>query len=129
MFLKENFHYNALTDSYQCPNGLLLTYRGTHDHTHKRTGYGATVKAYECSDCSGCTFYQQYCKSTKGYNRKIEVNEKLEDYKQQARENLNTEKGQVLKKQRGIRIESCFVDIKHTGFRRFHLCGLRKVKT
>lgn len=130
IFLKENFPYDALTDSYQCPNGLLLTYRGTYKHTHKRTGYVSIVKAYECSDCSGCPFYQQCCKSTKGYNRKIEVNAKLEDYKQQARENLHTEKGQVLRKQRSIEIESCFGDIKHNmGFRRFHLRGLRKVKT
>lgn len=80
--------------------------------------------------CSGCPFYQQCCKFTKGYNRKIEVNEKLETYKQQARENLHSGLGQTLKKQRSTEIESCFGDIKHNmGFRRFHLRGLDKVKT
>ncbi len=130
IFLKENFPYDLLTDSYLCPNGSLLTYCGTYRHTHKRTGYVSVVKRYECGSCSGCPLYKQCCKSTKGYNRKIEVNEKMEDYKQQARENLNTEKGHQLKKQRSIEIESCFGDIKHNmGFRRFHLRGLRKIKT
>lgn len=129
-FLKDNFLYDPLTDSYECPNGLRLTYRGKHQQTHKRTGYKSVVKEYECTDCTGCALYQQCCKSAKGENRTIQVNEKLEDYKQQARENLGTEKDIRLKKQRSIEIESCFGDIKHNmGFRRFHLRGLKKVKT
>jgi transposase len=129
-FNKDNFPYDPLTDSYECPNGLQLTYRRTSQKAHKRTGYQSTIKLYECTDCSGCPFYQQCCKSTKGENKTIQVNEKLEDYKQQARENLGTEKGIKLKKQRSIEIESCFGDIKHNmGFRRFHLRGLKKVKT
>jgi hypothetical protein len=129
-FLKENFSYDALTDSYGCPNDQRLVFKGKHQQIHKRTGYRSEVKIYECNACSGCPFYQQCCKSTKGHNRKIEVNEKLEEFKQQARENLHTELGQTLKKQRGAEIESCFGDIKHNmGFRRFHLRGLRKVKT
>jgi hypothetical protein len=52
------------------------------------------------------------------------VNENLEEYKQQARENL------PIKKRRSIEIESCFGDIKHSmGFRRFDLRGVKKVKT
>jgi transposase len=129
-FLKDNFPYDPLTDSYECPNGLRLVFKGKYQQTHKRTGYKSVIKEYECTACSGCPFYGQCCKSTKGENRMIQVNEKLEDYKQQARENLGTEKGSRLKKQRSIEIESCFGDIKHNmGFRRFHLRGLKKVKT
>lgn len=128
-FLKDNFPYDPLTDSYECPNGLRLVFKGKHPQTHKRTGYMSVIREYECTDCTGCPFYQRCCKSTKGENRTIQVNEKLEDYKQQARENLGTEKGIRLKKQRSIEIESCFGDIKHNmGFRRFHLRGLKKVK-
>ena len=130
LFLKDNFSYDPLTDSYECPNGLRLIFRGAHEQTHKRTGYTSFIKEYECSDCSGCPFYKQCCKSDTGGNRTIHVNENLENYKQQARENLGTEKGIRLKKQRSIDIESCFGDIKHNmGFRRFHLRGLNKVKT
>ena len=129
-FLKENFSYDPVTDSYGCPNDERLIFKGKHQQTHKRTGYKSVVKIYECNNCPGCPLYQQCCKSTKGNNRKIEVNEKLEEFKQQARENLHTELGQALKKRRSIEIESCFGDIKHNmGFRRFHLRGLSKVKT
>ena len=63
-------------------------------------------------------------------NRIIKVNEKLEIYKQQARQNLKSEKGIALRKQRGVEIESCFGDLKHNmGFRRFHVRGIEKVKT
>jgi len=58
------------------------------------------------------------------------VNEQLDFYRQQARQNLNSEKGWNLRKRRGMEIESCFGDIKHNvGFRRFHLRGKKKVKT
>lgn len=130
IFLKENFPYDPITDTYECPNGQRLVFKGIRNQTHKRTGYKSVLREYESINCSGCSLYGQCCKSTKGYNRKIEVNEKLEEYKQQARENLHTELGQQLKKRRSIEIESCFGDIKHNmGFRRFHLRGLKKVKT
>lgn len=129
-FIKENFPYDPLTDSYICPNEEELVFKGKYRQTHKRTGYISEVKLYECNNCSGCPLYQQCCKSTQGHNRKIEINEKLEYYKQQARENLHTDVGKVLKKQRSIEIESCFGDIKHNmGFRRFRLRGISKVKT
>ena len=130
VFLKDSFPYDPLTDSYACPNSQRLVFKGKHQQTHKRTGYKSVIKKYECTDCSGCPFYSQCCKSAKGENRVIQINEKLEDYKQQARQNLGTDKGMRLKKQRSIEIETCFGDIKHNmGFRRFHLRGLKKVKT
>lgn len=129
-FLKEHFPYDPLTDSYECPNGQLLTFRHKHKQTHKRTGYQSIIKEYTCLNCTGCPFYDQCCKAAKQQHRSIQVNEKLEDYKQQARQHLGTEKGIDLKKRRSIEIESCFGDIKHNmGFRRFHLRGIKKVKT
>jgi len=129
-FLKDNFSYDAITDTYSCPNGQLLIFQKTFINIHKRTGYESVIKEYECESCAGCPFYEACCKSSQGANRTIQVNEKLENYKQQARENIGTERGTQLKKQRSIEIESCFGDIKHNmGFRRFHLRGLEKVKT
>jgi len=130
IFLKENFIYNASADSYQCPNEKQLLLTREYTQIHKRTGYHSLIKEYECTDCAGCSFYKQCCKSAGEGNRTIQVNKKLDNYKQQARENLGTEKGKLLKKQRSIEIESCFGDIKHNmGFRRFHLRGIKKVKT
>jgi len=129
-FLRENFKYDPVADTYICPNRRLLTLQSTYQQTHKKTGYQSTIKEYQCEGCKDCPFYEQCCKSKTGENRLIKVNEKLDAYKQQARENLNSEKGGVMKKQRGIEIESCYGDIKHNmGFKRFHLRGIKKVKT
>ena len=129
-FIKENFIYDAPTDTYGCPNNQSLSLKQTTIQTHKRTGYVSTLKIYECESCSGCPFYSQCCKSEKEKNRILKVNEKLEVYKQNARQQLTSETGILLRKQRGMEIESCFGDIKHNmGFRRFHLRGLLKVKT
>jgi hypothetical protein len=109
---------------------FMLTHPSSYKQTHKRTGYVSQLKEYTCVDCSGCPFYAVCCKSVNGKSRTIEVNEKLELYKSQARERLHSEKGQKLRKRRSIEIESCFGDIKHNmGIRRFHLRGLEKVKT
>ena len=129
-FIKDNFSYDVITDTYTCPNNQLLILNQVTTQTHKRTGYKSTIKIYACESCTQCPFYAQCCKSQKDRNRIIKVNEKLESYKQQARQNLKTEKGIALRKQRGVEIESCFGDIKHNmGFRRFHVRGLDKVKT
>lgn len=130
IFLKDNFYYDPVSDTYSCPNDELLTLRKTYPETHKRTGYTTEIKVYECSNCSDCVFYRQCCKSEKGANRTIKVNPKLEHYKVKARANLKSDEGIILRKKRSIEIESCFGDIKQNmGFRRFHVRGLGKVKT
>jgi transposase len=129
VFLKDNFFYDPVSDTYSCPNDELLTHRRSYTHIHKRTGYQSEMKEYECRNCSDCAFYKQCCKSEKGANRTLHVNPKLEHYKAEARVNLSSEKGKVLRKRRSIEIESCFGDIKHNmEFRRFHVRGLQKVK-
>jgi len=127
-FIKENFAYDAATDTYTCPNNRILTFQQRTTEASKRTGYKSTIKKYSCTSCQGCPFFTQCCKSET--NRSIQINEKLETYKQQARQNLKTEKGTLLRKKRSVEIESCFGDIKHNmGFRRFHVRGMEKVKT
>jgi len=129
-FLKDNFYYDPISDTYSCPNDELLTLRTTYTKTHPRTGYKTEFKQYECTNCSECVFYKQCCKSEKGANRTIKVDEKLEQYKVKARANLKSDQGIILRKKRSIEIESCFGDIKHNmGFRRFQVRGLQKVKT
>ena len=129
-FQKDNFRYDAVTDTFTCPSNQLLAFQRSYKQTHQRTGYQSLMREYECSSCDGCPFYDKCCKSQKGKNRTIKLNEKLEGYKRQARENLHSEYGKQLRKRRSIEIESCFGDIKHNmGFRRFHLRGIKKVKT
>src|SRR6218665_189119 len=113
IFLKDNFYYDQATDTYSCPNDELLVLKRTYIETHRRTGYKTEFKEYECRHCSDCVFYKECCKSEKGANRTLKVNPKLDHYKVQARENLNSDQGKYLRKRRSIEIESCFGDIKH----------------
>ncbi len=128
-FLRENFPYNKSKDIYTCPDGRSLQYTGTDSAAHKKSGYKSTLKVYKSENCSGCSLASQ-CKKSEENNKTVSVNEQLDFYRQQARQNLNSEKGWNLRKRRGMEIESCFGDIKHNvGFRRFHLRGKKKVKT
>jgi transposase len=129
IFLKENFSYDAATDTYQCPNKKNLVCTHTKKSKHKKTGYISHIKVYEAQDCSACPM-REACTKSKENNRTLWVNEQLDIYKELARQNLHSQKGLALRRRRGCEIESCFGDIKHNmGFRRFHLRGLRKVKT
>ena len=127
-FLRENFSYDESKDTYTCPDGRSLIYTRADSVAHKKSGYKSTLKVYTSETCSGCSFASP-CKKSEAGNKTINVNEQLDFYRQQARLNLNSEKGWALRKRRGMEIESCFGDFKHNmGFRRFHLRGKKKVK-
>lgn len=130
IFHKDHFSYDSLTDTYQCPDNRKLVLKRSFKSEVKRDGYQADLKEYTCESCHGCPFQKQCCNSDNEKDRSITVSRKLEKYKQEARQKLNSEEGIRLRKQRSVEIESCFGDIKHNmEFRRFHLRGLRKVKT
>ena len=129
-FAKENFTYVSESDCFICPNNRKINFKKINKITSKKTGYESTVKEYQCEDCSECPFFKQCCKAETGGHRTISINEKLDRYKQQARDNLNSPEGEKLRKRRSIEIESCFGDIKYNmGFRRFNLRGTEKVAT
>lgn len=129
IFRKENFAYDASTDSYICPNSQRLRFTHRREEKHKKTGFRYQTKLYQADNCNGCSM-REACTKSKDRNRTIVVNEQLDTYKELARKNLTSEKGVALRKRRGADIESCFGDLKHNmGFRRFHLRGLQKVKT
>jgi transposase len=128
IFRKENFPYDAASDTYICPNSQRLVYTHTREERHKRSGFKYRTKIYQAEDCDGCPM-REMCTKSKDRNRTIVVNEQLDIYKTIAKKNLHSEKGLELRRRRGHEIESCFGDFKHNMlFRRFHLRGLRKVK-
>ena len=62
-------------------------------------------------------------------NRRIQISFQLLEYRRRARENLTSERGQALRKQRSVEVETVFRHIKHNmRFHRFQLRGLEKVK-
>lgn len=128
-FHKENFLYDADTDTYICPTSQRLRYTQNTEERHKKTGFISTLRVYTAENCNGCPLWGD-CIKSKEKNRTIRVNQQLEVYKGIAKRNLNSETGLALRRRRGHEIESCFGDFKHNmGFRRFHLRGLKKVST
>lgn len=129
-FYKENMPYDKDKDTFLCPNNKQLIYTGEVKVTNKN-GFVSTLRNYECRDCAGCPLAGQ-CgnKRQQGNNRTIQINQKLEEYKQQIRRRLLTDEGKRLMKNRAHDIETCFGDIKQNMlFRRVHLRGLQKVET
>ncbi|WP_418791688.1 IS1182 family transposase [Phosphitispora sp. TUW77] len=126
-FLRENMVYDAENDQYICYEHKKLKYIKTVKRK-STTGYESHVRVDECEDCTGCT-NRESCTKSKYWNRRIEVNVRLEELKQEARENLTSELGLALRKRRCIEPEYVFGRIKWCwGFKRFLLRGLEKVK-
>ena len=126
-FRADHFEYDPQTDQFICPNQQRLGYLFTGKYKTEN-GYESTRRHYECANCQDCPLKSQ-CTKAKG-NRRIQVSFKLLEYRRQARENLTSETGQALRKQRSVEVETVFGNIKHNmRFRRFHLRGLEKVNT
>ena len=124
-YRKENFAFDAATDTYRCPQGRRLTFKQVKQITTDN-GYLTTARLYQCESCHGCPVASQ-CKRGKG-DRTIQINPTLEAYRAQAWANLNSEDGIALRKQRGVDVEPPFGDIKfNQGYQRCRLRGQAKV--
>jgi hypothetical protein len=121
----ENIYYNTQNDYYICPMGqkMLPVCTGWRESD---LGYKYEVTIYQTGNCNGCPL-RGACHKQKG-NRQIEVNKKLNLYKQKSRENLMSEEGKILRGRRCSEVEQTFGQIKwNKGFKRFLLKGIPKV--
>jgi transposase len=124
-FHRDNFTYDESSDTYECTNKRKLIFKEIRN-TRTKSGYLTESKVYECESCKYCRLGKE-CKKTKG-NRTIQVNEKLEYYRDQARKNLESEEGIRLRKERGVDVETVWGDIKkNQAYDRFRLRTLPKV--
>lgn len=124
-FATGQLYYNKEQDKYYCPMGQQMVNRGTSVKT-TATGFTQTITRYTAANCEGCPL-RVGCHKGKA-NRTIEVNHRLNEYKQQATERLTSEKGIYYRKRRPVDVEPVFANIKHNhGFRRFMLRGKEKV--
>lgn len=122
----ENLHYNADGDYFVCPMGQHMDFVAEYKKANTH-GYVSTLKKYRAKNCSKCHIRGR-CFKGKG-NRSIEVNFRLRDYKQKAREALNSDKGLNHRSKRPIEPEAVFGQIKYNkGFNRFKLKGMEGVK-
>ncbi len=126
-FRAEHFRYDAATDEFICPAEKRLTFTYASQYTTTNQ-YVTRRRHYTAADCQACPLKPQ-CTQAKG-NRQIRISHQLLAYRQQARENLTSEEGRALRAARSVEVETVFGHLKHNqGFRRFHLRGLKKVKT
>ena len=118
-FHQKEFIYDPETDTYRCPQGELLTYRGNSYATRSRKYITAP------GVCAACPLRSRCTNSTVGraLSRPFD-----EDYRQQARESQATEAYQKALRKRQVWVEPLFGEAKDWhGLRRFRLRGLWKV--
>ncbi|HBP65732.1 MAG TPA: IS1182 family transposase [Desulfosporosinus sp.] len=125
----QNFNYMENQDEYVCGYGRPLVFKKEFDRK-SYNGYVSKIRVYECTSCSGCPHRDKCVKSEDPFaNRIININRKLNVLKEQARQNLCSDKGRRMRSLRPVEVESVFGDIKgNFGMRRFLLKGLEKVK-
>jgi transposase len=124
-FSQEYLYYNQEQDYYVCPMGQHMTNIGSCNQRNEN-GFEQTITKYKVENCTECPLRGR-CHKGQG-ERIIEVNHRLNRYKHQARENLNSEEGIYHRKTRGVDTETVFGNLKQNkNFRRFSLRGLLKV--
>ncbi len=123
-FGKINFIYRKEEDKLYCPEGRGMDLNRVEEQVTEN-GYKQIKRIYK-GDCRGCK-YISFCSKSPG-GRTVQINQKLEKHKLQAKKNLCSSTGIELRKKRNVDVETVFGDIKQNqGFRRFNLRGLEKV--
>ncbi len=126
-FISDRFVYTQEKDQYQCPSGQMLDFAYIKK-TQTENRYKSERIVYKSRCCEGCQYKEKCCKGVN--NRTIEISPKLIEYKNTARQNLESKTGKILRSQRGVDVESVFGQIKHNKqFRRFYSKGLKNVNT
>ena len=121
-FLLQNLHYNEKDNYYVCPMGQHMDFIREEKH-YTESGFEQTVSIYRARRCHGCPLRAK-CHKAKG-NRTIEVNHRLNAYKDMVRNLLTSEEGLMHRSRRPIEPEAVFGHIKANDmFKRFRLKGL-----
>jgi len=125
-FLAQNLYYNAEKDYFVCPMGQHMENVGNSTRKSE-SGYVSNTTIYQAKNCHGCPL-KCLCHKAKG-NRRIEINHKLNEYRQKAREWLTSEEGLLHRSRRPIEPEAVFGQTKaNKQYYRFRHFGLDKVK-
>ena len=125
-FLTQNLFYNQEQDFYVCPMGQRMENIGTGKRVSSN-GYESQVTYYQAKNCEGCPL-RGFCHQSKT-NRKIEINYRLNELKNQAKELLMSEKGLKHRSKRPVEVEAVFGQLKSNNkFNRFTFKGLEKVE-
>ena len=125
-FLPQNLYYNRKNDYFVCPMGQHM--ENVESSTRKsESGYISNTAIYQAKNCSGCPL-RCLCHRAKG-NRRMEINHKLNGYRQKARQLLTSKEGLMHRSRRPIEPEAVFGQIKaNKQYNRFRHFGGDKVK-
>lgn len=120
-FHRDAFVYDRSTDSYLCPKGKRLRYRGSR----RRKNANKRIYSGSASNC-GCCCVRLRC--TAGRYRTLEISEHYR-YERQMKAKLASDHGREVYGQRMPLVEAVFGNLKfNLGFGRYRLRGLKKVQ-
>jgi transposase len=123
-YAKSAFTYDAENDRFVCPCNKTLEFT-EEKQNRSSNGYISTERRYVATQCGECPV-QGDC--TRSGQRTIRHSLRLGAYRKEARQRLESPRGQELSRRRGFEIETVFAHLKHNlGLRRFTLRGLEKV--
>jgi transposase len=128
---KDPFHtgklpYHQQQDCYYCPIGQPMQ-KLRIEKKKNSNGFEQTIHVYQAKNCTNCPL-RPMCHQGEG-NRNIQVNHRLNHYKQQAKENLLSPEGIYHRKRRPADVEPVFANLKNNkNFKRFMLRGNKKVE-
>jgi transposase len=129
LYRSENWPYDEDLNRYTCPENRHLPFHHEEEQVTKN-GYKKQVKVYICESCAGCPRFSD-CRGEKAKpdsNRTVQKSEKLEQYKAQARQRLDSPIGRKHRSQRSVDVETPFGDMKYNcGYQRFILRGKENV--
>lgn len=121
-----NLTYYPEKDCYVCPAGQFMV-KIANTTRKSRNGYELESTLYQAKNCVGCPLREQ-CHQSKD-NRVIQVNHRLNQLKEKARELLTSAKGLEHRSKRPIEVEAVFGQMKSNNkFTRFTMRGLPKVQ-
>lgn len=125
-FLVRNLFYNKEQDFYVCPMGQRMEKSGMGKRI-SANGFESEVTYYEAKRCEDCPL-RGMCHKAKG-NRRIEVNHRLNELKERARNLLTSEQGLRHRSKRPVEVEAVFGQLKSNNkFSRFTFKGLELVE-
>ncbi len=121
-FHKDAFEHDPATDTYRCPQGALLTFRGIKTRAGR-----APTRIYRAPgrDCRACAFFGRCTRDKQG--RSLEIGPREAPLREH-RTRMHAAPAQELYRLRKQMVEPVFGLLKeHQGMRRFLLRGLRGV--
>ena len=125
-FSPANLFYNEETDTYYCPMGQAMSLKCRRKEK-SASGYEKTLHIYEAKNCNFCPL-RGACHKSK-HNRQIQVNHRLNELRNEAKELLTSDEGLKHRSQRPVDVEASFGNLKHNkNFKRFLLRGKEKVE-